>query len=542
MKTHKRGYDLLRDPLLNKSTAFTEAEREKLGLAGFLPPAVESMEDQVGRVLDRFDRAQTDLERYLCLSEVLDENETLYYRVVMSDPARFLPIVYTPTIGEVCQKFAQIFRRPRGLYISLKDRGRVREALRNWPERDVRVLCVSSGGRILGLGDLGANGMGIPIGKLQLYTACAAVHPRHLLPVLFDFGTNNETLLADPRYMGLRQKRVEVAEADEFFEEFVQASQEVFPGSCVHFEDWTGTDAMRLLARYRDRVCSYNDDIQGTGAVVVAGLTNAVRLSGSRMRDQRVLFLGAGSAGVGIADMIVSAMALEGLEEGDARKRVSLVDSRGLVVAGQTRMHDFQRPYAHPHAPLSGLLEIIEDLKPTILIGVSTQAKAFSRPVIEAMARLNERPIVFALSNPTSKAECTAEEAYAWSEGRAIFAAGVPFEPVQWGGKTFVPGQGNNMYVFPALGLAIIATKAKRVTDEMFIAAARAVAAQVAPEELATGLVYPPQGRILRTEVEAAIEIANVIFQRGLASVPKPPDVRAFIESQLYRPAYEDLV
>lgn len=542
MKTDKRGLDLLHDPSLNKSTAFTEAERKVLGLVGFLPPAVESADQQVQRVVERFDRAQTDLERYLCLSDTLDENETLYYQTLMSDPARFLPIIYTPTIGEVCQKFAQIFRRPRGLYVSLKDRGRVKEVLRHWPVKDVRVVCVSSGGRILGLGDLGANGMGIPIGKLQLYTVCAAVPPQYLLPVLFDFGTNNEALLSDPRYMGLRQKRVEVAEADAFFEEFVAAAQEVFPGCCIHFEDWTGTDAMRLLAHYRDKVCCYNDDIQGTGAVVVAGLTNAVRLSGGKMRDQKVLFLGAGSAGVGIADMIVSAMTLEGLDEDSARERISLVDSRGLVVAGQTRMHDFQRPYAHPHAPLSGLTDIIEELKPTILIGVSTQAKAFSQSVIEAMARLNPRPIIFALSNPTSKAECTAEEAYGWSQGRAIFAAGVPFEPVQWGGKTFMPGQGNNMYVFPALGLALVATKARRVTNEMFITAARAVASQVTPDELATGLVYPPQSRILRTEVEAAIEIAEVIFARDLAGVPKPPNVRDFIESQLYRPEYESFV
>ena len=540
MKADKRGFDLLHNPALNKSTAFTEPEREKLCLAGLLPPGVESMDQQVRRVLDRFDRAETDLERYLCLSEILDENETLYYKTVMSDPARFLPIVYTPTIGEVCQNFGRIFRRPRGLYISLKDRGRVKNVLRNWPIQDVRVVCVSSGGRILGLGDLGANGMGIPIGKLQLYTVCAAVPPQHLLPVLFDFGTNNNDLLEDPHYLGLRQRRIEVGEADEFLEEFIEAAQEVFPGCCIHFEDWTGTDAIRLLARYRDKVCCYNDDIQGTGAVVVAGLTNALRVTGGRMRDQRILFLGAGSAGIGIADMIVSAMTLEGLDKDRARERIALFDSRGLVVASREKMHDFQRPYAQSHEPLKDFASAIEDLKPTAIIGVSTQSKAFTQSVIEAMARVNPRPIIFALSNPTSKAECTAEEAYRWSEGRALFAAGVPFESVPWGGKTLVPGQCNNMYVFPALGLALVATKARRVTDEMFITAARAVAAQVASSELDSGLLYPPQSGILRTEVEAAVQIAEVIFARDLAGVPKPSNIRDFIESQMYRPDYEN--
>jgi len=542
MKAEKRGFDLLHNPSLNKSTAFTEPEREKLGLAGLLPPGVESMDQQVRRVLDRFALAKTDLERYLCLSEILDENETLYYKTVMSDPARFLPIVYTPTIGEVCQNFGRIFRRPRGLYISLKDRGRVKDALKNWPVRDVRVVCVSSGGRILGLGDLGANGMGIPIGKLQLYTVCAAVPPQYLLPVLFDFGTNNNDLLDDPHYLGLRRKRIETGEADEFLEEFIEAAQEVFPGCCIHFEDWTGTDAIRLLDRYRDKVCCYNDDIQGTGAVVVAGLTNALRVVGGRMRDQRFLFLGAGSAGIGIADMIVSAMRLEGLDQDGARERISLFDSRGLVVSSREKMHDFQRPYAHSHEPLKDFASAIEDLKPTAIIGVSTQSKAFTQTVIEAMARVNPRPIIFALSNPTSKAECTAEEAYRWSEGRALFAAGVPFEPVSWDGRTLVPGQCNNMYVFPALGLALTATKAKRVTDEMFVTAARAVAAQVAPSELSSGLLYPPQSGILKTEVEAAVQIAEVIFARDLAGVPKPSNIRDFIESQTYRPDYESFV
>src|SRR5262245_2655719 len=497
----KRGIDLLRDPQLNKSTAFTEAERDALGLTGLLPAAVDSEEIQVNRALQQLGRKPTDLERYIYLIQLLDTDETLFYKVLMSDPARFLPIVYDPTVGEACLKFGHIFRRPRGLYVSLQQKGRVKDVLRNWPVEDVRVICATSGERILGLGDLGANGMGIPIGKLQLYTACAALPPEYLLPVHVDFGTNNHELLGDPLYLGLRQPRVSTTERDEFVEEFVQAIQEVFPSCCLHFEDWAGVDAMRLLARYRDRVCCYNDDIQGTAGVALAGILSAMRVTGGKLRDQRVLFLGAGSAGIGIADLIASAMTLEGLTEDQARDRISLFDINGLLESTRTDLFDFQKPYAHPHAPSRDFVAVIESLKPTALIGVSTKGKAFTRPVVEAMARLNQRPIIFALSNPTDHAECTAEEAYRWSDGRALYAAGVPFPPVRYGSKTLMPGQGNNLYIFPAVGLAIVATKARRVTDEMFVVAARAVADQVTQGELDSGLLYPPQSNILQTEV-----------------------------------------
>jgi malate dehydrogenase (oxaloacetate-decarboxylating)(NADP+) len=540
----QRGIDLLRDAEANKSTAFTEAEREALGLVGLLPSGIDTEETQVQRVMQQLSVKPTDLERYIYLIGLLDTDETLFYKVAMSDPARFLPILYDPTVGEACLKFGHIFRRPRGMYLSIKHKGRVKEVLENWPKRDIRVICASSGGRILGLGDLGANGMGIPIGKLQLYTACAAVPPDYLLPMHIDVGTTNETLLHDPLYLGLRMPRISEAELNELMDEFVEAVQEVFPGCCIHFEDWKGVDAMRLLARYRERISCYNDDIQGTGGVAVAGLFSALRVTQGKLSDQRILFLGAGSAGIGIANLIASAMALEGITLEQARARISLFDLNGLLEPSRTDLFEFQKPYAHPHAPSRDFLSVIEDLKPTALIGVSTVGKAFTRQIVQTMARLNERPIVFALSNPTDHAECTAEEAYTWSEGRAIYAAGVQFPPVRVGNKTLIPSQGNNLYIFPAVGLSIFATRAKRVTDEMFIVAARAVADQVTQAELDSGLVYPPQSQILQTEVNTAVKVCENVFQRRLQGdeVRRPDDVRAFVEAQLYSPEYPAMV
>ena len=530
----ERGIDLLRDSVHNKSTAFTEAERETFGLSGLLPSGVDSVDTQVKRVLHQLGDKPTDLERYIYLISLLDNDEMLFYKVITSDPARFLPIVYDPTVGEACLKFGHIFRRPRGMYLSVKHRGRMAEVLRNWPTRDVRVICVSSGGRILGLGDLGANGMGIPIGKLQLYTACAACPPDVLLPIHMDIGTTNQSLINDPLYLGLRQPRITDDEVDEVMDEFVDAVQEVFPGCCIHFEDWKGTDAMRLLTRYRDKVSCYNDDIQGTGGVTLAGLMSALRVTGGKLSDQRVLFLGAGSAGIGIANLIASAMTLEGLNEDEARARISLFDVHGLLEPTRTDLYDFQKPYAHPHGPSRDFVQAIRSLKPTAIIGVSTKGKAFTSQVVEAMADLNERPIIFALSNPTDHAECTAEEALTWSKGRALYAAGVQFPPARVGDKTYVTSQANNLYIFPAVGLAIYATRATRVTDEMFITAGKSVAEQVTRADFDSGLLYPPQTDILKTEVRTAIRVCEVIFDRGLARVERPQDVAAFVHSQLY--------
>ncbi|MGD0117666.1 MAG: NAD-dependent malic enzyme [Candidatus Binatus sp.] len=536
-----RGLALLRDPRLNKSTAYTESEREALGLLGLLPEGIDTEETQIERVHLHLSRKPNDLEKYIYLSQLQDMDETLFFRVLMSDPAQFLPLVYTPTVGEACLQFGHIMRRPKGLYLSIERKGRVREILRNWPERDVRFIVVTSGQRILGLGDLGANGMGIPIGKLALYTACAGVPPEFTLPVLIDCGTNNDSLRQDPLYLGLRRTRPAVEELDEFVEEFVTAVEDEFPNCCIQFEDWAGVDAVRLLARYREQVCCFNDDIQGTAAVALAGILGALRITGGKLSEQTFLFLGAGSAATGIADLLKRSMVLEGTPDNDARKRLWLFDVNGLVESTRNDLADFQQPYAHTHRPCKDFVEAIELLKPTAIIGVSTVAKAFNQRVIEAMARINQRPIIFPYSNPTSHSECTAEEAYKWSEGRAIFASGSPFPPVVLDGKTYVPGQGNNVYIFPAIGLAVYATRATRVTDEMFIAAARAVAEQVTQTELDTGLIYPPQSAILATELHAAERVAAVIFERGLARVPQPENIAQFVRAQTYKPQYRIL-
>jgi malate dehydrogenase (oxaloacetate-decarboxylating)(NADP+) len=446
--------------------------------------------------------------------------------------------MYDPTVGEACLKFGHIYRRARGMYVSSRRKGRFRTVLKNWPERNIRFICVTSGERILGLGDLGADGMGIPIGKLQLYTACAAVPPDVLLPMLFDCGTNNNELLNDPLYLGVREPRPPPEVLDELVEELVEAVQEVFPSCCIHFEDWKGADALRLLAKYRDRICCYNDDVQGTGSVTVAGLLNALRTTRGKLGDQRIVFLGAGSAAIGIADRIVSAMKLEGLSEDEARKRINLFDIKGLVKPSRTDLIPDQRRYAHPRPPSKDFLATIESLKPTVLIGVSTKAGAFNREVIEAMTRLNERPIIFALSNPTDHAECTAVQAYTWSNGKAIFAAGVQFPPVMIGGKTFVPGQANNFYVFPAIGLAVYATKATRVTDEMFIEAARAIADQVTDEQREQGMLFPPQSDVLESEVRTAERVAALAFDRRLARVERPSDLGSWLRALLYKAEY----
>ena len=542
MATKLRGVALLHDPHLNKSTAFTDAEREALGLVGLLPDGIDTQEIQIRRVYDQLSQKPNDLEKYIYLAGLQETDETLYYAVLMSDPAYFLPLVYTPTVGDACLHFGHILRRSRGLYVSIKRRGHVKEVLRNWPEPDVRFIVVTSGQRILGLGDLGANGMGIPIGKLALYTACAGVPPQYTLPVLMDCGTNNETLLRDPLYLGLRQTRPGTAMLDEFVEEFMDAVQEVFPGCCVQFEDWAGADAVRLLARYRDRVCCFNDDIQGTAAVALAGTIGALRITGGKLAEQTFMFLGAGSAAIGIADLLVETMMLEGLTQAQARTRIWMFDVNGLIESAREDLAGFQKPYAHAHASTADFVAAIESIRPTAIVGVSTVAKAFNQPVIETMARINPRPIIFPYSNPTSRSECTAEEAYKWSDGRAVFASGTAFPPVRMGDKNFVPGQGNNVYIFPAIGLAVYATRARRVTDEMFIAVARAVAEQVTQADLDVGLIYPPQSEILKTELHAARRVAEVIFARGLAGTPEPADLDAFIESQVYKPEYRSLI
>src|SRR3982074_2239996 len=541
MSTNKRGMDFLQDPSLNKSTAFSEAEKQALGIVGLVPDVTETEDVQLSRVLMQLGHKSTDLDRYIYLVNLLDHDEVLFYRAVMSDPARFLPIVYDPTIGEACLKFGHIYRQARGMYLSITRRGKVKEILKNWPQKDVRFICVTDGGRILGLGDIGANGAGIPIGKLQLYAACAGVPPQYLLPMYLDAGTNNEQYLHDPLYLGMRKTRPSTEDLYSFVDEFVEAVQEVFPKCCIHFEDWTGVDAVHLLQRYRDRYCVYNDDVQGTAGIALAGMINAVRLKGTKLKDERYLFLGAGSAGIGLADLLCSALVAQGMTLKDAQSRVYMFDVNGLLEDTRKDLVDFQKPYAHKHAPTRDFVAAIESIKPTTIIGVSTIGGAFTRQVVDSMSRVNWRAGVLALSNPTEHAECTAEQAYTWSNGKAIYAAGVQFAPVQFNGQTFLPGQANNFYIFPAVGMAIFATQAKRVSDAMFIEAARAVADQVPPDLLEQGLLYPLQSNILEVEIQTAARVAKLVFDSGLARVGRPADMVGVIRQPVYKPGYPQL-
>jgi malate dehydrogenase (oxaloacetate-decarboxylating)(NADP+) len=533
-----RGIDILHDPWLNKGTAFTERERDALGLRGLLPPRVHTQDEQVDRVLGNIRKKPTDIERYIFLTALLDRNETLFYRVVTEHIEEMMPLIYTPTVGQACQEYAHIFRRPQGLFISAADRGRVAEVLRNWPHPGVRVIVVTDGERILGLGDLGVDGMGIPVGKLSLYTACGGIDPAVCLPVTIDVGTENEALLADPLYFGLRQRRLRGPAYDELIEEFVTAVEEIFPGALIQFEDFANRNAFRLLDKYRDRVCCFDDDIQGTGAVALAGLCSALRITGGILRDQRILFFGAGEAGIGIGGLVVAALMDEGFSESEAGARCWFLDSKGLVVKSRSDLPGHKVAFAHDHPPVADPLAAIEALRPTALIGVSGHAGTFSKEIVEAVTRMNERPIIFALSNPTAMAECTAEQAYAWSDGRCVFASGSPFAPVTFGGKTFVPGQGNNAYIFPGVGLGVLASGSRLITDETFLAAARALAGEVAESDLAAGRVYPPLKGIREVSAKIAFAVTDLAHRRGPATGPTPPDLAERIEQLVYQPDY----
>jgi malate dehydrogenase (oxaloacetate-decarboxylating)(NADP+) len=537
---HPIGYDVLRDPRLNKGTAFTVEERRKYRLEGLLPPAVSNIELQEARRHTEIANLGDDLQKYLVLSDLQARNETLFYKIVMSDPATYMPLVYTPTVGEACQKFAHIFREARGMFLPISARGRIREILGNWPEKDVRFIVVTDGERILGLGDLGAGGMGIPLGKLALYTACAGVPPQYCLPVVLDVGTNNPVLHDDPLYLGLRHNRVRGEEYMAFIDEFVDAVQSLYPKCCIQWEDFANINAVPILARYQDKICTYNDDIQGTAGIALAGIFAALRITKQKITDQRFLFLGGGSAGTGIAELISEAMAMEGMDIAEARKRNALFDINGLIVKSRTDLADFQKPFAQDRERITSFVDAVKAIRPTGIIGVSTVPKLFTREVIHAMAEINERPIIFPYSNPTSRSECTAEEAYRWSDGRAIFASGSPFPPVEIAGHKFVPGQGNNVYIFPAMGMAVFATEATRVTEEMFIVAAKAVAEQVTDEDLSLGLIYPPQSQILEASLHVAECVAAYIFDKGLARVPRPDNIGSLISARAYRPVYPE--
>jgi malate dehydrogenase (oxaloacetate-decarboxylating)(NADP+) len=534
-----RGMTLLHDPTLNKSTAFTEAERDALGLRGLLPPHVSTIEQQMARVLENFRRLTSPLEKYISLTALHDRNEALFFRVVTTYPDEMMPIIYTPTVGLACQQFGHIFQRPRGIYITARDRGRIEQILRNWPYRNVSMIVVTDGERILGLGDLGSSGMGIPVGKLSLYTALAGVHPNECLPVMLDVGTNNETLRNDPLYLGIAHPRLTGSAYDELVDEFITATQEVFAGCVVQFEDFANHNAFRLLERYRNRICTFNDDIQGTAAVALAGIYSALRVTGQALVKQKLLFLGAGEAATGIADLTVAAMVAHGTPLAEARKRCWLIDSKGLVVASRTGLTAHKAPYAHDHAPIASFVEAIRALEPTAIVGVAAVGGTFTREVVETMTKLNSRPIIFALSNPTSKSECTAQQAYEWSGGRALFASGSPFDPVTLDGQTFVPRQGNNSYIFPGVGLGAIAVHSTRVTDEMFLAAAQALAERVTAEDLAQGSLYPPLSHVRDVSAHIGAAVASVALAQGHARIARPDDLLGYVRSQMYEPEYD---
>lgn len=532
-----RGVAVLRNPWLNRGSVFTEEERDRLGLRGLLPPRVSTFADQVSRLKEVIDSEAAPINKYLTLESVHASDEALYFQLVMENVEEYMPLIYTPTVGEACQKFSHIFRYARGLYISSEDRGRVRELVANVPNHDVDIIVVTDGQRILGLGDLGVNGMGIPVGKLALYTACAGVNPQRALPVTLDVGTNNEEFLKDPLYMGLRQHRVTGPEYMALVEEFITAVRERWPNVLIQFEDFQNTNAFALLDAWRDRVTCFNDDIQGTAAVVVTGLYTAVRALKQKLSDQRILFLGAGAAATGIAHLIADAMAEDGIDRNEALKRIALFDSKGLVSSTRgDKLAPNKVPFAQVYENTTDFAQAIRQLKPTCIIGVSAQGGAFTEDVVKAMCEVNARPMIFALSNPTSKAECTAKQAYTWSEGKCLFACGSPFAPVAVGNKTFVPRQGNNSYVFPGIGFGCIFVRAKTIPNQIFLTAAKTLANLVSESDLANGSLYPPLSQVRELSAHIAVAVADYCFKNGLAQVERPADLDKAVREAMWQP------
>ncbi|XP_062321050.1 NADP-dependent malic enzyme isoform X2 [Osmerus eperlanus] len=526
-----------------KGMAFSLEERLQLGIHGLLPPCFLSQDVQLLRVLRNFDRKKDDLDRYVFLMGLQDRNEKLFYRVLTSDTERFMPIVYTPTVGLACQQYGLAFRRPRGLFITIHDRHHISTMLQSWPELDIRAVCVTDGERILGLGDLGCYGMGIPVGKLALYTACGGMPPQQCLPVMLDVGTDNQELLKDPLYIGLRQKRVRGAAYDELLDEFMKAVTDRYGMDClIQFEDFANTNAFRLLTKYRNEYCTFNDDIQGTAAVAVAGLLAALRITKSKMSDHTIVFQGAGEAAMGIADLIAMSMEKEGLPMEKCLKKIWMVDSKGLIVKGRDHLTHEKEKFAHEHKEMRRLEDVVKELKPTAIIGVAAITGAFTEQIIKDMASFNERPIIFALSNPTSKAECTAEQCYTLTEGRGIFASGSPFDPVTLpDGRKFYPGQGNNSYVFPGVGLGVTACAIRTITDEIFLTTAETIAELVTEQDLAEGRLYPPLNTIRDVSLKLAVKIVEYAYEHNMASLhPEPKDKLAFVRSLVYSTDYDE--
>lgn len=535
-----RGTDILQEPLLNKGTAFSEEERDALGLRGLVPPKVVDIEEQVIRVLENYQKKTDPLEKFIFLTSLHDRNETLYYKVLIENLMEMTPIVYTPVVGAACQQFGHIYRKNRGMYISARDKGQIRNIFDNWNQDEIDIIVISDGSRILGLGDLGANGMGIPIGKLALYVAGGGVYPCKTLPILLDTGTNNEELLADPLYLGLNQHRIEDDEYYELVEEFVQAVQDRWPKALIQWEDFTNDHAFPILEKYREDVLCFNDDIQGTGAVALSGLLGGMRMKKEKLSEQRIIFYGAGSAAVGIADMIVAGIVEEsGMSEAAARELFWLIDSQGLVVKNGPRpLQAHKEPYARDEELIPDLIDVIKTVKPTILVGVSGQGQSFTEDVVKEMMKYSDQPIIFALSNPTSKSECTAQQAYKWTKGKAIFASGSPFDPVRMKGKIFVPGQGNNMFIFPGVGLGASLCQAKKVTDAMFYVAAKTLAEMVTEQELSLRTVYPDLRKIRKISQTIAVAVCEMAFDEGLAGVQRPKNIKKWVKNNMYQPVY----
>lgn len=542
-QSEMRGVNMLRNPWFNKSSTFTEEERDRYHLRGLLPPRVSTIEEQVNRLEEVIASQTTPLGKYLILDGIHSSDEAAFFRLVIKNIEEYMPLIYTPTVGEACQKFSHIFRYARGLYVSIEDRNRVRELIANVPTHNVEMIVVTDGQRILGLGDLGINGMGIPIGKLALYTACAGINPQRVLPVTLDVGTNNEHYLNDPLYLGLKRTRVDGEEYYALVQEFIEAARERWPNVIIQFEDFQNTHAFELLDRWQKKIACFNDDIQGTASVSVTGLYSAMRVKKEKVSEQRVLFLGAGSAATGIAHLIADAMAEEGLSREEALKRIALVDSKGLVSSNRTdKLAANKVPFAHDLPNAASLIEAIRLFKPTAIIGVSAQAKAFSQEVIELMSELNERPIIYALSNPTSKAECTAHEAYQWSKGKAIFASGSPFAPVSVMGKTFVPRQGNNSYVFPGIGLGCVVAQPTWIPTGVFLTAAKRLADLVSQSDLDNGSMYPPLSEVRALSAEIAAAVAEYLYDNGLATNERPADILAAVKAHMWSPEDPDFV
>jgi malate dehydrogenase (oxaloacetate-decarboxylating)(NADP+) len=535
----KRGKELINDPLLNKGTCFTLEERRQLGLTGLLPPRVFSLDEQLMRLRENYNHLKTDLDKYVFIEAVHDRNETLYYRFLVDNLEELSPIIYTPTVGHACQVFGHLYRRPRGMYLSSSLQGSFRKTIDNWPQEEVDIIVVTDGSRILGLGDLGANGMGIPIGKLALYVACAGIDPSRTLPVMLDAGTNNEELLADKLYLGEQHKKPLGDEYYELVYEFMIAARDRWPKALIQFEDFTNDHAFSLLHKYRSRFLCFNDDLQGTGAVALAGLLAALRVTGEKIQDQRIVFLGAGTAAVGSADMMAAVMVENGLTPEQARKQFWLVDSKGLVTTGRgDTLAEHKVPYAQEGAYIETLLDVIKQVKPTVLLGLSMQSGAFNEEVIKAMQKHVERPIIFALSNPTSKAECTPDQVYRWTNGSGIYASGSPFAPVEYNGRTFKPCQGNNMYIFPGVGLGATLSEAGTVTDSMFLAAAKTLAAMVGEQELEVGALYPSLTQIRDLSAAIATAVWETAWSEGNAAQEVPDNPIQFVKEKMYFPDY----